>query len=415
MNEEALLHQLRSALAHLHDLDYLETHPLAQRLSATLPEGESTSHGLQLRTVLIELIESLKPGAELPGWAPQWRRYVILHDRYVLRRPLWEIEEKLSLGDRQVRREHHRALAALAVLVRLRLGLPPSPTTLPQPPVTVQEAVQRLSPTPRVFGLSQLFEEVVAILAEVSGQCSAVEWCVQPDELTVYTDRGILHQLLVKLLRLFLRRGEGGRQVSLRAFSDNAHVTIVVTSGAIRIQVGDEDLRLCQWLAQALRTEIHVEGEERGSRLSFVLPVGTRLRKVLIIDDEQPAIELFQSYLNGLDYQVIGETMAEQALQRAVETQPDAIVLDVMMPAVDGWELLQRLYHTPQLRDVPIIVCSVLDDADLAFALGAARFLRKPVLRQQLVAVLQEACAQAPRPATEPPASRSTASQSPSD
>ncbi len=280
--------------------------------------------------------------------------------------------------------------------------------------MTVQEAVQRLSPAPRVFGLSQLFEEVVVILAEVSGQYSAVEWCVQPDDLTVYTDRGILHQLLVKLLRLFLRRGEGSRQVSLRAFSDNAHVTIAVTSGAIRIQAGDEDLRLCQWLAQALHTEIHVEGEERGSRLSFVLPVGTRLRKVLIIDDELPAIELFQSYLNGLDYQVIGETMAEQALQRAVETQPDVIVLDVMMPAMDGWELLQRLYHTPQLRDVPIIVCSVLDDADLAFALGAARFLKKPVLRQQLVTALRETCPQAARSATEPPGSHSTASRSPS-
>ncbi len=101
MNEEALLHQLRSALAHLHDLDYLEAHPLAQRLPAGLPREGATSRGLRLRTVLIELIESLKPGPELPGWIPEWRRYVILHDRYVLRRPLWEIEEKLSLGDRQ--------------------------------------------------------------------------------------------------------------------------------------------------------------------------------------------------------------------------------------------------------------------------------------------------------------------------
>jgi len=416
MSEQVLLHQLRSALGHLHDLDYLEAHPLAQRLPAAEKGSDLGSCGLRLRNILIELIESLKPEAELPDWAPEWRQYVILHDRYVRRRPLWEIEEKLSLGDRQVRREHRRALAALAVLVRSWLeSQPPSGMVSPLPG-TVQEAVRRLSPAPRVFGLSQLVEEVVAILAEASKhQGVTVKWHVQPDDLTVYTDRGILHQLLVKLLQTFQRHRVQG-DVSLQASPDDHRVVISVASDTIRIQVEDEDLRLCQSLAQCLCTDIAVEREgPEGTRLSFALPVGSRLRKVLIIDDEQPAIELFQGYLNGLDYQVIGETMAERALQRAMETQPDVIVLDVMMPAVDGWELLQRLRHTPELRDVPIIVCSVLDDAELAFALGAARFLRKPVLRQQLVAALQEACAQTQRPATAPPASRSAASQSPSD
>jgi CheY-like chemotaxis protein len=219
--------------------------------------------------------------------------------------------------------------------------------------------------------------------------------------------------LLVKLVQAFQRRRVQG-DVSLQASPDDNRVVISVASDTIRIQVEDEDLRLCQWLAQCLHTDIAVEEEgPEGTRLGLALPVGTRLRKVLIVDDEQPAVELFQSYLNGLDYQVTGETVAERALERAVAVQPDAIVLDVMMPAVDGWELLQRLRHAPQLRDVPIIVCSVLDDADLAFALGAARFLKKPVLRQQLVTVLQEACTQARRPATGPPESHSTASQSP--
>jgi CheY-like chemotaxis protein len=416
MSEPVPLEQLRDALVHLYDLDYLEAHPLAQKLSAGGPMGEPGSRGLRLRRALIESIESLKPEAEVPDWAPTWRQYMILRDRYVRRRPLREIEEKLSLGDRQVRREHRRALAALAVLVRSWLeSQPPSGMGSPLPG-TVQEAVRRLSPAPRVFGLSQLVEEVVAILAEASKhQGVTVKWHVQPGDLTVYTDRGILHQLLVKLLQTFQRHRVQGT-VSLQASPDDHRVVISVASDTIRIQVEDEDLRVCQWLAQCLRTGITVEREgPEGTRLSFALPVGSRLRRVLIIDDEQPAIELFQGYLNGLDYQVIGETMAERALQRAVETQPDVIVLDVMMPAVDGWELLQRLRHTPELRDVPIIVCSVLDDAELAFALGAARFLRKPVLRQQLVAALQEACAQTQRPATAPPASRSAASQSPSD
>jgi CheY-like chemotaxis protein len=69
------------------------------------------------------------------------------------------------------------------------------------------------------------------------------------------------------------------------------------------------------------------------------------------------------------------------------------IVLDVMMPGVDGWELLQRIRHAPELEAVPVVVCSVLKDADLAEALGAAAFVNKPVLRQSFITALETALA----------------------
>ncbi|MCD6289264.1 MAG: hypothetical protein J7M34_02080, partial [Anaerolineae bacterium] len=223
------LHQLRSALVHLYDLDYLETHPLAQELPMGGAEGEAASRGLRLHTILTETIKSLRPSVGVPQGTHEWRRYTILYDRYVLRRPLREIEEKLSLGDRQVRREHRRALATLAVLMRSWLESPSPQATLPQPSETVQETVQRLSPAPRVFSLSQLVEEAVAILVEAGSRRDVVEWRVQPDDLTVYTDRGILHQLLIKLLRIFLRPGMEGSLVSLRAFLDDSNVIVSVT------------------------------------------------------------------------------------------------------------------------------------------------------------------------------------------
>ena len=121
-----------------------------------------------------------------------------------------------------------------------------------------------------------------------------------------------------------------------------------------------------------------------------MLPLGEALRTVMIVDDEPAAIELFQSYLTGLNYNVVSEIKPEAALARALEVVPHVILIDVMMPAMDGWELLQRLRHAPALRDVPIIACSVLNDADLAHALGATRFFKKPILRQQLIQVLQD-------------------------
>ena len=90
---------------------------------------------------------------------------------------------------------------------------------------------------------------------------------------------------------------------------------------------------------------------------------------------------------------------------------PDAIVLDVMMRDVDGWELLQTLRSRPELAQVPIIVCSVLNEPTLALALGATAYLRKPIAADVLLAALGRALAQsspaAPRPAT-PSCSRTT-------
>ncbi len=391
MSESDLIEQLRTALARLHDLDYLETHPLAQALADKAAREAPVSRGDLLRKRLLAWIEGLKPAPEVPEWAPEWRRYIILYDRYILRRSLPQIEARLSLGDRQVRREHRRALASLAVLVRSELQSGPAgaPRAIP---VSVQEAVQRLTPTPRAFALAPLIDEVATILAEVSHQPREIlRWTVEPPELSVYTDRGILHQLLLKLLQCALGQRERTTRLQLTAMAVGERVRLQIVYAATSLPAADQGLRLCHWLTEVL----HGALRQRliGSRqveFELLLPMGARPCKVLIIDDEPPAVDLFEGYLSGSEYAAIGETRPERALARAVEIAPDIIVLDVMMPAMDGWELLQRLRHTPELREVPIIVCSVLDDADLALALGAARFLKKPVLRQHLLAALRE-------------------------
>jgi len=152
----------------------------------------------------------------------------------------------------------------------------------------------------------------------------------------------------------------------------------------------DHDLlKLCRWLADLLQSELVITLDQSVLTAQLHLPTGTRLRRVLIVDDEPPAVELFRSYLTGLSFEVAAETNSEMALQSALEFQPEVIVLDVMMPAMDGWEVLQRLRHAAPLRDVPIIACSVLHDAELARALGATQFLHKPILRQQFIRALE--------------------------
>jgi CheY-like chemotaxis protein len=63
-------------------------------------------------------------------------------------------------------------------------------------------------------------------------------------------------------------------------------------------------------------------------------------------------------------------------------------VLDVMLPGIDGWELLGRLREHPQTKDVPVVVCTILSQQQLALTLGATDFLRKPITRDAFLATL---------------------------
>ena len=85
-----------------------------------------------------------------------------------------------------------------------------------------------------------------------------------------------------------------------------------------------------------------------------------------------------------------------QATFQAIEAlQPDIIVLDLMLPDVDGWELLAQLYEHPLSRSIPIVVCSVVREEELALALGAAAYIAKPVRRRDFMQVLTAVLTQA--------------------
>ncbi|MBI2941006.1 MAG: response regulator [Chloroflexi bacterium] len=109
---------------------------------------------------------------------------------------------------------------------------------------------------------------------------------------------------------------------------------------------------------------------------------------VLVVDDNPDVLHLFRRYLGGGRYRVIVAQDARSALRLAPRVKPEAITLDLMMPMRDGWEILQGLRSHPETRDVPVVVCSVLDERELALALGATEFLAKPVTQQELLTAL---------------------------
>jgi CheY-like chemotaxis protein len=132
-----------------------------------------------------------------------------------------------------------------------------------------------------------------------------------------------------------------------------------------------------------------VPGEGRYYPLTVRLILPAREQAaVLVIDDNVDTLQLFQRYLAGSRYAFIGTHDPDQALTLAEKLTPRIIVLDVMLPGVDGWELLGRLREHPKIYGVPIIVCTILPQEQLALALGAAAFIRKPVSQTALLSAL---------------------------
>jgi len=110
---------------------------------------------------------------------------------------------------------------------------------------------------------------------------------------------------------------------------------------------------------------------------------------VLIIDDDPVVRDILGATLIKAGFSVEHATSGDEGIQKARELKPVAITLDVMMPGMDGWAVLSSLKNDPELRDIPVVVVTIVDDRDLGFALGASEFLTKPIDRQRLVQVIR--------------------------
>ncbi|MEO0536046.1 MAG: response regulator [Cyanobacteria bacterium P01_A01_bin.123] len=165
--------------------------------------------------------------------------------------------------------------------------------------------------------------------------------------------------------------------------------------------------KFCEMMGGTIEVESQIN---KGSTFSINLPaeVGTKLsdsevnkltapeslspRKstVLVIDDDPAAQDILQRFLNKQGFDVIAASNGKEGLRLAEEKQPDAITLDVMMPEMDGWEVLSKLKANQTVAHIPVIMMTMVDNKNLGYALGAADYLLKPVDRQQLASVLQK-------------------------
>ena len=163
-------------------------------------------------------------------------------------------------------------------------------------------------------------------------------------------------------------------------------------------------LAISQRFCQMMSGEITVQSQPGSGTTFFVkLPLRVEEKKskemaalslnpvkevrgtVLVIDDEAAVHDLVRRSLAKHGLHVIGASSGKQGILLARQAKPDAITLDAMMPDVDGWTVLKLLGEDEQLKNIPVVMLTILDEKARALAGGAKQFLQKPVNRDQLV------------------------------
>ncbi|MGQ9682423.1 MAG: response regulator [Anaerolineae bacterium] len=376
------------ALRHFYDYRYLGRHPLLSWLRELL--GDDPAVAVQkLRSLLLDTIEGLRPHPDSPADSLAWRPYEIVHQRYVLGKELAELQAEFGLGDRQIQREQNRAFAEIAARLWARQR-DAAETTRPVGDPLVEEIA-------RAAGLRQTFdslEEVEKAVAAVRplAQRYGVRLSSVPHArpLPVFGDPALFRQLLVSALSLLIRTSADTVDVCMERQGPRVMCLLVAAGeGAASLQQGKNTASF--WLpetllalAQANGAEVAVHPRPEGPCMRVGVPAAGTESTVVIVEDNQELAALFARYLSRHGYRVLDVSEAATALDRIAAAQADVVVLDVMMGDVDGWQVLHELRTSPRLANIPIAVCSVLDEAELALSLGADEYLKKPVMPGQL-------------------------------
>jgi len=387
--DESFVEQIRDVLAHLYDYPYLQNHPLIEQFE---PPNQLSPQGRMrfLRSLVLEAIEEMNPGPDVPFRSHRARAYNVLNLHYVEGLMVQEVARELAISERQAYRDLRKAEQDLATLLWPRRRMAEEPQEDQTRTEVILTEAKRLRGEREELEVRLLLEgalQAVTRLAEERGV--RISLTIPTTPLTIRTHRMISRQALVSVLSHAIRHAQKEVRLSVERKGQGAQLMVSHLSPVDAREDWKTSLTTPRQLVELQGGEWEVSTDSEGRRLIYFTLGTDSLVTLLVIDDNEGLIELFRRYLTGESYQLIEARDGTEGLRLAEECSPDVIVLDVMMPQQDGWEVLQLLRNRRRTRDIPVLVCSVIDDPELAFSLGAAEFLAKPVKREELLEALE--------------------------
>jgi signal transduction histidine kinase/ActR/RegA family two-component response regulator len=276
-----------------------------------------------------------------------------------------------------------------------------------------------------VFSLRGTIEHAIALVRERAALHSiAITLEMDPSLDLIESDELRFKQVMLNLLSNAVKFTPNGGRVAVRAVRTGQRLAVTVTDSGIGIPHEDRErifesfqqgqrgpsredgtglgLTLCRRIVtlmggtMSLQTEVGV-----GSTFGFTVPlraisvsIGPGLDDdrdpvVVVIDDDRASLDLMSAYLAGQGVRVVRAPDGEEGLAAVRRLQPVATVLDVLLPGIDGWEVLETLRADPKTQALPVIIASIVDERSRGLAAGAADYLVKPVGRDELLAALR--------------------------
>jgi CheY-like chemotaxis protein len=400
---------LQHALVHLYDPTYRPAEVLWAVTGYNPQEGVEV-----IQAALVRAIEDLKPAPDVPPTARIRRIYEVLSYRYIQELTQEGAAERLGITPRHLRRVQKEAVHVLAQRLweqscaqENELQPPEATASDPKSPqwrAQVREelaSLQKSAPS-IVANVGEAIRGAVELgsaLTSTRGVSLEVER-VQPN-VAVAAHPSALRQVLITAIGQLARYMSSGR-IMIRAEREEERVKITIAGHPAAVDRPPNSDLIREILA------VHrgsVETSIDGDRFSFQveLPSADRIT-VLVVDDNLDLLHFYRRYTTGTRYHIVHVAQGERVFETIEACTPDIIVLDVMLPDVDGWEVLAYLHEHPATRSIPIIVCSVVRENELALALGAAFYLPKPVRRRQFIQALDRVFSQASTRALTPQA-----------
>ena len=385
----AVIERVKDALEHLYDLSYLEGHPLAQE-SESAPERPGEIAGQRLRRDLAVAVESLSPGPGVPFRAPQARAYNLMIMHYVEGVTVQEAAHKLGISRRQAHRDLREAIENVAAIWWARRCAPPDQSSNALEISSIQAEVARLEPHFRPTDLRTLLQRAGETVERLAAQRHVHLHAEVPAEpVLLSTDPVVAEQVLVHTLSHAVQQAcPGALCLSLIARQGSIALSLRYLADDGPAKGPAFDLVVAQ-LADRLGWVVEQGERPEGSR-TLTLRMARRGPAILVIDDNEGLVRLVERYLTDHAYRVVPAVDGQEGLRLAQDLLPDAIVLDVMMPGMHGWEVLQRLRNHPKTGGIPVIICSVFNNPELAYSLGASFFLPKPISRDDVLDALRQ-------------------------
>jgi signal transduction histidine kinase/ActR/RegA family two-component response regulator len=280
---------------------------------------------------------------------------------------------------------------------------------------------------PTTFEVAGSLEYALSLVRErAAAHGIGVRLVVAPDVGAVEADELRFRQVVVNLLSNAVKFTPDGGQVRLSAAAAGHELVLTVTDTGIGVPLEDRErifesfqqgrrgspkgegtglgLTLSRRIVELFQGRMWLDSEVGvGSTFGFAIPMrGSRPAPVsepdltgarpvvVMVDDDRASLDLVSAYLDGWSVDLVRAQDGVRGLEAVRRLLPAAVVLDIRLPGVDGWEVLQTLRTDPATSRIPVIVATIVDARARGLALGAREYLVKPVRRDDLVAALQQ-------------------------